>query len=95
TVESIQPLKERIGIKYHLQPLDSQNTLKYIVFKLKAAGTNRGIFSREAALTIYRHSGGIPLKINNICDLCLLIGSIREARLIDSKIVNEAIEEIR
>ena len=29
-ISALQPLKERIGVKYHLDPLDLQNTMQYI-----------------------------------------------------------------
>ena len=94
-INLLQPLKERIGVKYHLEPLDLQNTIKYILFKMKIAGANRGCFSKEAISALHQYSEGIPLRINNICDRCLLIGFMRKAMLIDAKIVNEAIEDIK
>ncbi len=94
-IDTLQPLKERIGVKYHLEPLDLQNTLRYILFKLKSAGAGRGMFSKEAIVALHKFTGGIPLRINNICDRCLLIGFMRKAMLIDAKTVNEAIEDAR
>ncbi len=92
---ALQPLKERIGIKYHLQPLDFNNTLRYLSFRLKSAGSRRGIFTKEAVLALYDYSGGIPLRINSLCDRSLLIGMMRKAKVIDSKIVNNAVEDIK
>lgn len=94
-ISSHQPLKERIGVKYHLEPLDLQNTVKYIQFRLKAAGAARGYYSKEAITVLHRYTEGLPLRINNICDRSLLIGFMRKAPFIDAKIVNEAIEDTR
>ena len=94
-IDTLQPLKERIGVKYHLDPLDLQNTLRYILFKMKDAGASRGTFSKEAISALHKFSEGIPLRINNICDRCLLIGFMRKSMLVDVKIVNEAIEDIK
>ncbi len=44
-ISELQPLKERISIKYNLEPLDIQNTLNYVVHRLRYAGATRGIFS--------------------------------------------------
>ena len=49
TVSELQPLKERIAVKFNLEPLDFQNTVRYLLFRLKSAGAARGIFSRQAA----------------------------------------------
>ena len=94
-ISSLQPLKERIGVKYHLQPLDLENTMRYTMFRLKSAGAKRGCFTKEAISVLHDYSEGLPLRINNICDRCLLIGFMRKAMLVDAKIVNEAIEDIK
>ncbi len=93
-IRELQPLKERISIKFNLDPLSADDTLRYVVFRLKSTGATRGIFSREAIDQIYEFSGGIPLRINNICDRCLLIGLMRQANIVDSKIVEDAIEDL-
>jgi len=93
-ITELQPLKERISITFNLDPLDSKDTLRYVLFRLKSAGASRGIFSKEAIDLIYEYSGGIPLRINNICDRCLLIGLMRKPKIIDSKIVKDAIEDL-
>jgi general secretion pathway protein A len=93
-ISELQPLKERISIKFNLEPLDIENALRYVVFRLKTAGASRGIFTREAIETLYDFSGGIPLRINNVCDRCLLIGLMQKADVVDSKIVEDAIEDL-
>ena len=94
TVSELQPLKERIAVKFNLEPLDFQNTVRYLLFRLKSAGAGRGIFSRPAAEMLYEHSGGIPLRINNLCDRCLLIGLMHNVRVVDSRIMRDAIEDM-
>jgi type II secretory pathway predicted ATPase ExeA len=93
-ISELQPLKERISIKFNLEPLDVDNTLRYVVFRLKSAGASRGIFTREAIEKLYEYSGGIPLRVNNVCDRCLLIGLMKKARVVDSKVVEDAIEDL-
>jgi len=92
-IDNSQPLKERIGVKYHLEPLDLQNTMRYILFRMKNAGASRGTFSKKAIIALHKFTGGIPLRINNVCDRCLLFGFMRRAMMIDAKTVNEAIED--
>jgi type II secretory pathway predicted ATPase ExeA len=93
-VARLQPLKERIAVKFNLEPLDLRNTMCYVLFRLKAAGADRGIFTREAVDLLHEFSGGIPLRINNLCDRSLLVGLMRGARVVDSRIVREAIEDL-
>ncbi len=93
-VETLLPLKERISVKYHLKPLDLKDTVRYILFRLKSAGAERGIFTRKAMLPLYSYSQGIPLRINNLCDRCLLIGMMKKSGMIDSRIITEAIADL-
>ncbi len=93
-ISELQPLKERISIKFNLEPLDPQNTLDYIVHRLKWAGATRDIFTREAVQAVYEFAGGLPLRINNLCDRCLLFGLMRQTRMVDAQIVCDAIEDM-
>ena len=94
SISELQPLKERIAVKFNLVPLDAVDTMRYVLFRLKSSGACRGIFTREAVQLIYDFSGGIPLRINNLCDRALLMGVMHNAGRVDSRIVREAIEDI-
>ncbi len=92
-VASIPQLQSRISISYHLRPLGFEDTARYIVFRLKKAGAKKVMFTKEAIKKIYTHSTGVPRRINNLCDLCLLVGYSAQAKLIDSKVVQKVIED--
>jgi len=89
-VNALPQLEQRLGIKYHLSALDEKETKEYISYRLSVAGAKQKIFTDEAIDIIYRYSGGLPRKINNLCDMCLLIGFGQEAKEID-KILAEKI----
>lgn len=92
---AIKPLEERISIRYHMSPFNLEDTIRYILFRLKKAGANSPMFTRQSVDLIYEYSHGNPLRINNLCDRGLLIGLMRKAKLVDSKIVRDAIEEFQ
>ncbi len=92
-IAALKPLKERISIKYNLEALRIQDTTNYILFRLKNAGARRGIITRNAADKIFSYSRGIPLRINNLCDRCFLVGMMKNTRVIDENIVISAIED--
>ena len=94
-ITELQPLKERISVKYNLEPLDDHNMMHYILYRLKNVGATRDLFTSETIGPLYEYSQGIPLRINNACDRCLLIGFMRKTRAIDSRIVKDAIEDIQ
>jgi type II secretory pathway predicted ATPase ExeA len=94
-IRSIPQFEQRIAIKYHLDPFDFFETVKYITFRLKKAGGTKGIFTHAAVEDIFEYSEGVPRKIHNICDLGLLVGAGKKAPVVDSRIISELIEEQR
>jgi len=93
-IAALRPLNERIGIKYHLEPLDFVNMIRYVLFRLLRVGAKRGIFTRDSVKALYDYSGGIPLRVNNVGDRSLLVGFMKKANLVSKSIVEEAIEDL-
>lgn len=93
-ISQLHPLNERINMRIHIEPLNYINTGKYILYRLKQAGAKNGMFSKESIETIYKASGGIPLRINNICDRSLLIGLTHKSRIVTVKMVEKALTDL-
>lgn len=93
-LSQLHPLNERISMRILLKPLDLVNTGKYIFYRLKRAGAVSGIFSKEAVMKIFVASGGIPLRINNICDRSLLIGLMHKSKIVTARMVDEAMADL-
>ena len=92
-IASIEQLDQRISIRYHLNPLNFDETDRYIMFRLNKAGLEKNIFVKEAVEEIYEYTKGIPRMINNICDMSLLVGFSSKATVIDSKLVQKVIND--
>ncbi len=92
-VKNIEQLDQRVAIKYHLAPFDYKDTERYIIFRQQKAGGRNNVFSEEAIEKIFEHTGGVPRKINNLCDLSLLIGSGVKGEIINEKIVEKIISD--
>lgn len=88
------PLRQRIGLLYHLGPLRESEIRGYIEHRLRVSGLQEPLFTDEALNKLYRYSGGIPRVINNIATSALLEGFGREMRIIDESAVNEAAQEL-
>jgi len=94
--KEIRQLSQRIIVAYHLQPMDFQDTVHYIMHRLKVAGARGGtFFSKWALKRIYRYSGGLPRLINAACDRALLVGFTLEASKITSRLAAEAIKDLK
>ncbi len=92
-IENIKPLEQRMAMKCHLDRLSEEETNKYIAHRLKVAGRESSVFEADGIHFIYEHSGGIPRRINHICDLSLLSGFGKKVKKIDRNIVEYVIKD--
>ena len=92
--KEVRALRQRITIRYHIEPLTLNETREYIRYRLKVAGSGREIFDRKAIGKIYAHSRGYPRLINVICDNALLTGYVRDAKAINRAIIKECAREL-
>lgn len=90
TIDGIPQFEQRIAVRHHLTGLSFDDTRDYIQYRLAVAGREDPAFSPEAIQRIYELTRGTPRKINNLCDICLLIGFTRKAPVIDVEIVQGA-----
>jgi type II secretory pathway predicted ATPase ExeA len=87
-------MRQRIGLFYHLKPLNNEEVSKYISYRLKIAGRTEPLFSDDAIESIYRFSRGIPRNINNMASNSLIGAFAIEAEHIDSDIINDVAHEL-
>jgi general secretion pathway protein A len=92
----MRQLSQRITVRYHLHPMDFEDTIHYVNHRLVTAGGKGGdVFSMEALKRIYRYSHGLPRLINAACDRALLTGYTRDTTRISSQIAATGIKDIR
>jgi general secretion pathway protein A len=88
-------LRQRISVRYHLKPLDRNQTNEYIERRLKVAGSKGArIFEPAAVKLIWKFSQGIPRVINTLCDSALMIGHTTSRKVIDGQIAKETIRDM-
>ncbi len=92
----LRPLRQRIGIKYHLKELEREDTAHYIAFRLNEAGAaNPALFTDQAIDCIHQASSGNPRLINIICDHALISGFAKGINHIDRDIIEECLQDIK
>ncbi len=71
----MQQLRQRVIAACHIGPMDQDETRGYVEHRLKCAGA-KGLpqFDAGAFEAIYEASGGVPRRINTLCDRLLLSG---------------------
>jgi type II secretory pathway predicted ATPase ExeA len=88
------PLRQRIGLFYHLGPLSEDEMRGYVEYRLKVSGLEDPLFTEQALIRLYHYSAGIPRIINSLATSALLEGFGRELRVIDGFLINEAAREL-
>lgn len=91
----LRQLRQRITVRYHLDPLTLEETDHYIQHRLHVAGANsRPVFNRAAVRKVFRYSKGIPRLVNAVCDKALLCGYVTGADKLTWRHVRRAIREL-
>jgi type II secretory pathway predicted ATPase ExeA len=85
-------LAEAIRVRARLEPLGVREVREYITFRLRVAGADRELFSKEATRAIGAASNGVPRLINRICDYALQTASERNERVVSARVVGDAIK---
>lgn len=94
--QTLEQLRQRVIATYHLRPLDAEETRKYIEHRLRHVGwQDDPSLTDRAFRIIYEQTGGVPRKINLLCDRLLLFGFLEERHKIDSAVVNEVIIDMQ
>jgi general secretion pathway protein A len=89
----LRQLTQRITARYHLTPLDADESEAYVRHRMAVAGCNRIPFSRLALRALYLRSGGVPRLINVIADRALMAGFAREQSSFGERLVHRAADE--
>lgn len=84
---------QRVAASYHLPKLDATATSSYIASRIRNAGGNPGIFSRQAAELVHEATQGVPRLINQICDLALTYAYSAEAKMVKRQTVQQVIDD--
>ena len=93
-LNSLEQLRQRVSVYFHLSPLDEADTKQYIRYRTKVASeSDREYFTEEALSAIYQFSKGIPRLVNQACDNSLLSGYVEEAAVIDEQIIKDVVHD--
>jgi general secretion pathway protein A len=91
-----RPLLQRISMRYHIKPLDPDETRAYILTRLEKAGRKDGltIFPKKTIKAIYTYSEGYPRMINVLSDNALLLGYSKGSKKIDPDMIKVCFRDL-
>ncbi len=91
---ALRPLRQRISVRYRLQPFSYRETRDYILYRIeKAQKVNYIRFQVGVPWLIYLLSGGVPRRINQLCDRALLGAFVQKRPVISHFLIWKASKE--
>jgi general secretion pathway protein A len=95
-VRALKQVDQRIFLRFHLNNLDFNNTVKYIQHRLRVAGLEeKTIFTSLGLELVFRSTGGVPREINRLCKLALNFGFAHELHEISKEDVQIILDDLR
>jgi general secretion pathway protein A len=92
---ALEQLAQRVIARYHLQALGEAETSAYVRHRLAVAGATGALpFTRQALQRVFRITGGVPRRINLLCDRALLGAYAGGRSRVDEAIVQQAAAEV-
>ncbi len=90
----LRQLAQRITARYHLDPLNREETAQYVRHRLAVAGAARCPFTDDGLKALYETADGVPRLINIIADRALMAAYAEERERIDARLVRAAAREV-
>ena len=86
-------LHRRINVKRFLSPLNPEETIQYVDYRLRQVGSSlASVFEDKCRSLIFKMTEGYPPLINQLCDNALLICMAEGLRKVNRKILKKAHE---
>lgn len=91
----MEQFRQRVAATCHIGPLDRDETQGYVEHRLRQAGaTDKPSWGEGAFDAIFRATGGIPRRINSVCDRVLLLGFLAGRTHLAAGDVDEVVKEL-
>lgn len=87
-------LDQRIGLRYAMPAMTSEETAGYITHHLTLAGRSDTLFSDDAMTLVHDAARGLPRAVNNIATQALIATMAERKNIVDEKSARTAVSEI-
>jgi putative secretion ATPase (PEP-CTERM system associated) len=94
--KAMDQLRQRVTASCHLGPLDATETRAYVQHRLHLVGWNDNPrFDLDAFQQVHRWTGGIPRRINRLCNRLLLAAFLETRDAITAENVEQIAQDLR
>ena len=91
----LEQLRQRVIAAHHLEAMELGEVQPYIEHRLKCVGwTGNPQFDQRVFTELYEASGGVPRRINQICNRLMLLGAVEQRSRIDGAMLSQVLEEL-
>ncbi|MDH5545334.1 MAG: AAA family ATPase [Gammaproteobacteria bacterium] len=93
--KAMRPLQQRVSYRYQLRPLTMSQSFRYIEHRFAKASVESGLWMTNAAkLAAHKCSGGVPRRLNQVCERAILSAYVAKKSSIDVYAVYQSAREI-
>jgi putative secretion ATPase (PEP-CTERM system associated) len=91
----LEQLRQRVIAAHHLEAMELGEVQAYIEHRLKCVGwTGNPQFDQGVYTELFEASGGVPRRINQICNRLMLLGAVEQRSRIDRAMLGQVLEEL-
>lgn len=91
----LEQLRQRVIAAHHLDAMELAEIKPYIEHRLTCVGwTGNPQFDQRVCADLFEASGGVPRRINQICNRLMMLGAVDQCSHIDSAMLSQVLEEL-
>ena len=91
----LEQLRQRVIAAHHLEAMELGEVQSYIEHRLKCVGWNANPkFDQRVFTELFEASGGVPRRINQICNRLMMLGAVDQRNRIDGAMLSAVLEEL-
>ena len=93
--DALEQLRQRVIAAHHLDAMDAGEVQPYVEHRLKCVGWDGNpAFDQRVFADLFAASGGVPRRINQICNRLILLGSVEQRTRIDGGMLGQVLDEL-
>ena len=94
-VPDMRALRQRISVWHRLRPFTRRESKEYIRYRLQlASAAGKFEISTPACWQAHRRAGGVPRRLNQICDRALLAAYSSGSKRVNARLMQRAAREV-
>ncbi len=91
----LEQLRQRVIAAHHLEAMELGEVQPYIEHRLNCVGwTGNPKFDQRVFTELFEASGGVPRRINQICNRLMMLGAVDQRNRIDGAMLSAVLEEL-